>query len=313
MFGFINQEVALKFQYVFRSFHWHRGRKGHELLAKTVKQLIYYLLVVTSPSGQGTRFTRDESLWCRTNTIHQLCSVVDVTKTNQIRDYIGNGIGNLGHLTTWTTWQAAMEMRLIGCVKNSGCCRKVSGSRSLHATANGDFPFQPNWLVLELIFLLRGLKTAAPHIIWMGAGGEKVFWGSNKGSIADAVRRGRGGGSRQAGAWRTWVAWRMVWKMKQKKQEVKALHAATAADSWHNETETREMKRKNKCCSSVKRFVVRGTGRGRVRGWQAVWEAVRDKGFYFWCFLCGIRFRIVSRFPFSLTIWPSAGFWFLFC
>lgn len=166
MLGFINQEVALKFQYVFRSFHWHRGRKGHELLAKTVKRLIYYLLVVTSPSGQGTRFTRDGSLWCRTNTIHQLCSVVDVTKTNQIRDYIGNGIGNLGHLTTWTTWQAAMEMRLIGCVKNSGCCRKVSGSRSLHATANGDFPFQPNWLVLELIFLLRGLKTAAPHIIW---------------------------------------------------------------------------------------------------------------------------------------------------
>lgn len=51
--------------------------------------------------------------------------------------------------------------------------------------------------------------------------------------------------------------------MKQKqKQEVKALHAAAAADSWHNETETREMKRKNKCCSSEKRLVVVVVGCG---------------------------------------------------
>lgn len=94
--------------------------------------------------------------------------------------------------------------------------------------------------------------------------------------------------------------------MKQRrKQEVKA----AAADSWHNETETREMKRKNKCCSSVKRFVARGGGMGE---WQAVWETVRDKGFYFWCLLCGIWCGIVFRFPFTLTIWPSAGFWFFF-
>lgn len=150
----------------------HMGRRGHELLAKTVKRLIYYLLAVTSPSGQGTCSTRGG----RTQSINYAASSM---WRKQIKsENIGNGIGNLGHLTTWRTWQAAMEMRLIGCVKNSGCCHKVTACH----TASGDFPFQTNWLVLELIFLFRGLKTAAPHIIWIG-GGEKVFWGSNKGNI----------------------------------------------------------------------------------------------------------------------------------
>lgn len=54
---------------------------------------------------------------------------------------------------------------------------------------------------------------------------------------------------------------------------------AAAADSWHNETETREMKRKNKCCSSVKRFVVRG-GRGRQFGKLSVTKAFTFDAFF---------------------------------
>lgn len=58
---------------------------------------------------------------------------------------------------------------------------------------------------------------------------------------------------------------------------------AAAADSWHNETETREMKRKNKCCSSVKRFVAMGRGgwgSGRQFGKLSVTKAFTFDAFF---------------------------------
>lgn len=160
----------------------HMGRRGHELLAKTVKRLIYYLLAVTSPSGQGTCSTRGG----RTQSINYAASSM---WRKQIKsENIGNGIGNLGHLTTWrTTWQAAMEMRLIGCVKNSGCCHKVTACH----TASGDFPFQTNWLVLELIFLFRGWKLL-PRISFESGEAKRSFGAAIKETFAVV----RGGGSR---------------------------------------------------------------------------------------------------------------------
>lgn len=84
--------------------------------------------------------------------------------------------------------------------------------------------------------------------------------------------------------------------MKQRrKQEVKA----AAADSWHNETETREMKRKNKCCSSVKRFVARGvwrSGSGRQFGKLSV-----TKAFTFDAFFVAFDVELFSVF---LSLWP---------
>lgn len=91
--------------------------------------------------------------------------------------------------------------------------------------------------------------------------------------------------------------------MKQRrKQEVKA----AAADSWHNETETREMKRKNKCCSSVKRFVARGWGDGGVAGslgncpWQRLLLLIPSLWHLMW-----------NCFPFSFHFDHLTFCWFL--